>query len=265
MCCRPPVGPADHVPHPRWVRPDPDPTALLCASVVAARLRDALGTNLSACYLHGSAVLGGFDPGISDLDLLVVSRDPLSDAEADAIVREVEHLELPAKGLEMSVLTQSEALSPDLERPHYQLHVAVAGAGTVRRVDGRGGGGDRDLILHLAVTRASGHTLVGPAPGEILAALPERIVRQASIDEVVWARDCGDPIYLVLTAARARAFARTGRLVSKVEAAEADAAVPVVRAALTHQRGGRATVDPVDARRYADEVEASLHPHRPGR
>jgi hypothetical protein len=34
--------------------------------------------------------------------------------------------------------------------------------------------------------------------------------------------------------------------------------VPVVRAALIHQRGGRATVDPVEARRYADEVEASL-------
>ena len=234
------------------------------ASIVAAQLHRALGANLTAIYLHGSAVLGGFDSAISDLDLLVVCGDLLSDAEADAAVKAVEHLELPARGLEMSVLTQSEALAPDLERPHFQLHAAVDGAGTVRRVDGRAGHGDRDLILHLAVARDSGHALVGPAPGEMLAVLPERVVGQAAIDEIAWARDCGDPAYLVLTAARARAFTRTGRLVSKVEAGEADAAVPIVRAALTHQQGGGATVEPLEARRYADEVEASLR-SQPGR
>jgi hypothetical protein len=160
----------------------------------------------------------------------------------------------------MSALTRSEALCPDLERPHFQVHVAVGSAGAVRRVDGRAGPGDRDLILHLAVTRDSGHALVGQTPDEMVAALPERVVGQAALDDVAWARDSGDPAYLALTAARARAFARTGRLVSKVEAGEADAAVPVVRTALAHQRGGSATVEPVEARRYADEVEASLRP-----
>jgi hypothetical protein len=74
----------------------------------------------------------------------------------------------------------------------------------------------------------------------------------------------GDPLYLVFTAARASAFARTRRLVSKIEAGEADAAVPVVRAALSRQRGGSAAVDPADARRYADEVEARLRADRAG-
>jgi Aminoglycoside adenylyltransferase, C-terminal domain/Nucleotidyltransferase domain len=221
-------------------------------------MRAALGGNLTAAYLHGSAVLGGFDPAISDLDVLVVCGDPLSNAEVDAICRRIERLELPAKGLEMSVLTRSEALLPDLDRPHFQVHAVVGADGVVRRVDGRAGVGDRDLILHLAVSRASGHALVGPQPDQILAALPEAVVRRAAIDEIEWARGAGSPVYLVLTAARARAFARTGRLVSKVEAGEEEGDLPIVRAALIAQRGGSATVDSVEAGAYADKVEADL-------
>lgn len=242
------------------MRPDPDPWALLTASVVAERIGEALGHQFAAAYLHGSAVLGGFDPSVSDLDLLVICREPLTDAEADAVARAVTNIELPARGLEMSVLTLSEALGPDLERPHFQVHVAVDGSGAMRRADGRAGPGDRDLVLHLAVTRASGRALAGPAPSELIAELPDAAVRWAAASEITWALGDGDPLYLVLTAARARALASTGRLVSKVEAAEADAAVPVVRAALERQRGGAEAVDPVEARRYAELVEASLRP-----
>lgn len=240
------------------MRHDPDPSALQTASIAAARLGEALGANLVAVYLHGSAVLGGYDPAASDLDLLVISRDPLSEAQMDAAVEAMGRIELPAKGLELSVLTTTEAISPDLHRPHFQLHLAVDGARKVRRVDGRARSGDRDLILHLAVARASGHALVGPAPEMVLAAIPDDVVGQATVDEIAWARDNGDPVYLVLTAARAQVFARTGRLVSKVEAGEAEADRPVVRAALALQLGGVAVVTIEQARGYADDVEASL-------
>jgi hypothetical protein len=233
------------------------------ATAVAALLREALGSNLAAIYLHGSAVLGGFDPSLSDLDLLVICEDPLSDAEVGAVVTAVEHLELPAKGLEMSVLTRSEALEPDVGRPRFQVHAAVGQAGAARRVDGRTGEGDRDLILHIAVCRSSGHALAGPAPEATLSSLSDAIVQQAMIDEIGWARGAGDTVYLVLTAARASAFARTRRLVSKIEAGEADAALPVVRAALDRQRGGESPIEPAEARRYADEVEARLRSDRP--
>ena len=242
--------------------PGPDPTALQMASAVAARLREALGSNLAAIYLHGSAVLGGFDPSVSDLDVLVVCDDPLSDAEADAVITAIGHLDLPAKGLELSVLTRSEARDPDVMRPHFQIHAAVGQDAVVRHVDGRAGRGDRDLILHLAVCRVSGHPLAGPAPGAILPVLPEDVVLQAMIDEIGWARGAGDPVYLVLTAARVRAFARAGKLVSKVEAGEADASVPVVRAALARQRGAASPIDAAEALRYADDVETRVHADR---
>jgi Nucleotidyltransferase domain/Domain of unknown function (DUF4111) len=232
------------------------------ATAVASRLREALGSNLAAIYLHGSAVLGGFDPSVSDLDVLVLCENPLSDAEVDAVATVVEHLDLPTKGLEMSVMTRSEALDPDVDRPRFQIHTAVGQGGAARRVDGRAGGGDRDLILHLAVCRSSGHSLAGPSPQATLPSLPEAIVQRAMIEEIGWARGAGDPAYLVLTAARASAFARTRRLVSKVEAGEADAALPVVRAALARQRGLASPIHPADARRYADEVEARMRSDR---
>jgi predicted nucleotidyltransferase len=43
------------------------------AETLATSIRDVLGADLVGIYLSGSAVTGGFDPGISDLDLAVVT------------------------------------------------------------------------------------------------------------------------------------------------------------------------------------------------
>jgi hypothetical protein len=46
---------------------------------LVAGLREVLGERLVAVYLHGSLALGGFQPGRSDIDVLVVVREPQSD------------------------------------------------------------------------------------------------------------------------------------------------------------------------------------------
>jgi hypothetical protein len=51
---------------------------------LTAGLRSTLGPDLVAVYLHGSAVSGGFDAGVSDIDLLVVVEH---DLDADAVAR----------------------------------------------------------------------------------------------------------------------------------------------------------------------------------
>lgn len=63
----------------------PDEGALACASAVASRLKRALPDDLLAVYLHGSAVLGGFRWDRSDLDLLVLTGHPLTDAHTRAL------------------------------------------------------------------------------------------------------------------------------------------------------------------------------------
>ena len=59
----------------------PDDRAVACASSVASGLRVALRDDLLAVYLHGSAVLGGFRWDRSDLDVLVLTGRPLTDAQ----------------------------------------------------------------------------------------------------------------------------------------------------------------------------------------
>ncbi len=188
-----------------------DPRASPAAGAVAALLRTALGANLEAVYVHGSAVLGGYLPAVSDLDVLAVSGGPLSDTEIDAICSGLAGLPLPAKGLEMSVLTRAEAASPDLERPRYQVHVALASDGALRRVDGLSGAGDRDLVLHLAVCRAASHAVIGLPPASTLGAIPRAAIRGAMAGEIAWASEAGRLAYLVLTAARACAHVRAHR------------------------------------------------------
>ncbi len=52
---------------------DPVPQALL--ERLAADIRAVLGGDLVGLYLYGSSVSGGFDPGVSDLDLVAVTAD----------------------------------------------------------------------------------------------------------------------------------------------------------------------------------------------
>jgi predicted nucleotidyltransferase len=64
-------------------------------------VREALGDNFVGLYLSGSLALGGFDPETSDVDVLVVTGRPASDAEFAAL--KALHEGLPAEGNEFSL------------------------------------------------------------------------------------------------------------------------------------------------------------------
>ena len=63
-------------------------TALDAARAVAA----ALGDRVTAAYAVGSAAVGGFRPGSSDLDVVAVAAEPLSRREKEEIVALVRDL-----------------------------------------------------------------------------------------------------------------------------------------------------------------------------
>ncbi len=227
---------------------------------VGRALADALGEDLVGVYLHGSAVLGGFRWDRSDLDVLALSREGLSDRLFQRVVRALASLSYPANGLEFSLMTVGEALEPEFPAPRFQLHQTTDGrdrAGTV--VDGRAGQGDPDLILHLAVCRQRGVAVVGPPPRVVLAPVPDESVLEAMRAEVDWARAHAPLEYLVLTCARVWFFAETHRIASKVEAgewaAERYGEPDVIVASLARQRGAAAEIAADAAERLANEVE----------
>ena len=93
----------------------------------AALARDLVDveSTLVGVYLHGSAVLGDWYQGVSDIDVLVVSRErSLSAAEElSAVLNDARAC--PGVGLEVSVVAARDAAAPAAPWP-FVLHVTTA-------------------------------------------------------------------------------------------------------------------------------------------
>jgi hypothetical protein len=184
---------------------------------VAAAIAGLLGSQLTGVYLHGSAVLGGFDPRRSDIDILAVSDGPMTPAQQAAVAEALSEARLPcpAQGLEMSIVTLYAAQHPTAAPP-FELHLTTAAADS-KIVDGHQHGGDPDLVLHFAVCRSAGR-LLGPGldAGEVFAPVADELVLTQLADELRWGAANAPGEYAVLNACRAWQFAADRVLVSKV-------------------------------------------------
>ncbi|MCR5322731.1 MAG: nucleotidyltransferase domain-containing protein [Lachnospiraceae bacterium] len=91
------------------------------------RSKKILCDDLAGIYLHGSAVMGCFNPAKSDIDLIVVVKDSVSDTGKRAFMDMVVELngKGPAKGIEMSIVRQS-VCKPFVYPTPFELHFSVA-------------------------------------------------------------------------------------------------------------------------------------------
>ena len=173
---------------------------------------------LAGVYLHGSAVLGGFDERRSDIDILAVCDGPVSaeqQAEIAAALSE-RTLPCPAQGLELSIVTRETAGHPTAS-PAFELHLTT-GSAHAKVIDGHQHPGDPDLVLHFAVCRQSGR-LIGPGlpATEVFGRVPRDLILAQLSSELTWGAEHADGEYAVLNACRAWRFAVDGALVSKID------------------------------------------------
>ncbi|MGH3098353.1 MAG: aminoglycoside adenylyltransferase domain-containing protein [Streptosporangiales bacterium] len=185
---------------------------------VAALLAGVLGASYVGAYLHGSAVLGDFDPRRSDIDVLAVCEEPTrAEVVGDiAAALNEESLPCPAAGLEFSLVTRYVAAGPTA-RPPFELHLTTA-PGDAKVVFGRGHPGDTDLVLHLAVCRQAGRLVgSGAEPASVFAPVPRPLVFGQLTAELRWAVERSKAEYTVLNACRAWLFASGGVFVSKLD------------------------------------------------
>jgi nucleotidyltransferase-like protein len=185
---------------------------------LVAALDASLDAALRAVYLTGSAAVGAYRPGVSDLDVLVVA-EPTDRARLDAIVGHCSHeaLPCPAKKLEL-VVYEPAALAAPGERPRWSLNLDT-GAG-VRQVDF-----DPDtqpahwFVLDLAFARRHALPLVGPPPAETIGDPGDAAVSAAFAEMVEWyeANEPGEEA--TLAALRARHWAATGTFAAKPDLA----------------------------------------------
>lgn len=220
-----------------------------------ARLLRAVRADLVGVYLHGSAVLGGFDPVRSDVDVLAVvaGADPAGQRDTGAALAATSPF-CPGTGLEASVITAATAA--DVGDCAFEVHVGTAD-GTL--VTGAGHDGDPDLVLHVAVCREHALAVAGPPPREVFGPVPPTRIRVSLVDELRWGRDHAAGRYAVLNACRAMRWAADGVLCSKLDGAAwylaAHPGDPVVTAAVAAQRG---TGDGPPRRHVAGFVASAL-------
>jgi hypothetical protein len=111
--------------------------------------------------LHGSLTVDDYVPGRSDVDLLGVVDDPLSDAQVAALTEAVARQRPRAPGrVDLRVVTRQVAASPTPAPPLEAYLEITPGSGlpVERRHPGK-----RDLVVELSMCRAHGRSLVGVA------------------------------------------------------------------------------------------------------
>lgn len=193
----------------------------------AEQSKNILGDDLVGVYLHGSAVLGCFNPDKSDLDFIIVVKKPLPDSVKRTYMDMVTACSAagPAKGIEMSVVLR-DVCKPFVYPTPYELHFSVGHLkwyedepdGYIREMNGV----DKDLAAHFTIINKKGRCLTGAPIGEVFGEVPDRDYWDSIWFDVEGAaEDIAEyTMYVTLNLARVLAYKREGLVLSKKEGGE---------------------------------------------
>lgn len=234
-----------------------DPVADTLVPRLLDDLSGALGANLFAVYLFGSAATGNFEPSISDVDLAAIVKRELAPAELDALDRMHRELvaEMPAwdgrvevvyvtsQGLRTFRYGTSAAARISPGEPFHSIEV------------------DPTWLIDWYQLREIGVTLLGPPPTEVVPVISKgEYVEAVRRLILAWPTDdlamLGNQAYAILTMCRGLRTVVTGEYVSKREAARwASDLLPgyaeLIRTALSWREQRRGATDDATPTRAA--------------
>ena len=184
--------------------------------------KEILGENLIGIYLHGSMAMGCFNPDKSDIDLIIVVEDDISDAQKLALMEHIVLLnrQAPRKGLEISVVKR-QYCKPFVYPTPFELHFSPmhlkwfqdAPQDYVDKMKGE----DIDLAAHFTIIREYGVVLWGEKIEEVFAPVPRENYLASICADVENATDVilKGPVYIILNLCRVLAFVKDGLYLSK--------------------------------------------------
>lgn len=200
-----------------------DPAITHLLDELQTGIASVLGDDFVGLYLFGSLVYGDFTEGVSDIDLLAVSRHIVTESEINQLRgmhRQIvdrhpaweDRIEVAYQSLYGLQSFQTERSPMGIISPGEPLHLIDAGD---------------DWLINWYFVLDHGVTLAGPPPDMIIAPVPHALFVESARDQARrdWAqriRDVKDQrgeSYAVLTVCRALYTHRTGELVSKQQAA----------------------------------------------
>ena len=188
------------------------------------RSKDILKENLVGIYLHGSSVMGCFNPEKSDIDLIVVVDDKMSDTTKKAYMDMVVKLNsyAPAKGIEMSIV-RKEVCDPFVYPTPFELHFSAMHLqwykdnpeDYILKMNGT----DKDLAAHFTIIGKRGKSLFGLPIEDVFAVVPKADYMDSIWNDIVEAPEeiTENTMYLTLNLVRVLAFAKDGLVLSKKE------------------------------------------------
>ena len=232
-----------------------------CPTVVKAEVQTLqsefgtiLGEHFVSLYLHGSLVLGGFNPARSDIDLIALMDRRSTVEQKRQLVELLLRVSKAPSPVEISFLV-TEDIFPFQSPLPYDLHFREAWRDRYRQElrDGtwehwnNAARRDIELAIYLTVLARAGIPLYGPPIVEALPTVPEQVFRNALVASFEYLREkrLRNPIAFVLDACRDDAYLHEGALLSKDEGGEWGLAhlperyQPLVQQSLALYRGER--------------------------
>jgi aminoglycoside 9-adenylyltransferase len=193
---------------------------------VVGVVRWSLGTSIVGAYLFGSSTVGGLKPQ-SDLDVLVVVREPVSDAARRKLVTEL--LKISGDGatngqsrpIEVTVVNRSDIVPwrypPKNELVYGEWLRPEFEAGRIPPP-----AFDPDLAVIITKVWANGIAVLGPSARDVLEPVPAEDLRRAIADSLpkLVGELRGDERNVLLTLARMWITLATDEIVPKDVAAE---------------------------------------------
>jgi hypothetical protein len=157
-------------------------------------------------FVLGSGLVGGYRPGESDLDLVVVVDAALRGEARRAAIERIAALELPGRRLELVVYARGQ------QPPGFDLNLEVDAGGAREAPDAP----DFWFVIDAAIAQERIARW-----SEYFDPIPEERVREALVQSIAWsqARPVEDE-FARLNAIRSRHYLETGQWLSKREAAQ---------------------------------------------
>lgn len=191
---------------------------------ITSELCEDTAAILTGVYLHGSLAMGCFNPASSDIDLLVITATPLTDAQRRAVLRTLLGRSGAPHPVEISLLHYAQ-LTPWRHPAPYDLHFSeihrdyytqiTASAGSLPSTEGV----DIDLAAHFTVLATRGACLYGAPIATLPVAVPWSDYVDSLRSDYEWSQRVGNAsaVYTVLNACRILAAVSEQRVLSKAE------------------------------------------------
>ena len=222
--------------------------------------------DLTGIYLHGSLAMGCFNPKKSDIDLMIVIKNNITDTQKLQFMNHVAELNktAPEKGIELSIVKE-EYCRKFLYPTPFELHFSSAHlqwfiddpADYIHKMNGT----DKDLAAHFTIIKKYGVVLYGEEINDVFADVPRKDYIDSIWYDVEGAGEdiLEDPVYMILNLCRAAAFLKNDLILSKKQGGEwalqnlsARYRTLISKALQSYRLGTEMDLDRMEAQKFAD-------------